>query len=66
MSPRSNNHSHSHGLPTGRPPGSDINVEAFKLTKKLFDKVMALDNSSFDTDEVDFEECVPFDFKHIS
>ena len=60
MSPRSDNHSHSHGPPTGRPPGSDINVKEFKLTKKLFDKVMAIDNSSFGTNEMDLEKHVPF------
>ena len=60
VSPKSNNNSNSNGLPTGRSPGSDINVKEFELTRELFDKVMALDNSSFDANKVDFEEHVPF------
>ena len=55
-----NNNSNSNNPPIGRPPGSDINVKEFELTRELFDKVMALDNSSFDANKVDFEEHVPF------
>ena len=64
VSPKSNNNSNSNGLPTGRSPGSDINVKEFELTKELFDKVMVFDNSSFDADEVDVEEHVPFHLSH--
>ena len=60
MSPKSNNSSNNNGPPTSCLPGSDINVEEFKITKELCDKVMALHNSSFDTNKVDFEEHVPF------
>ena len=59
MSPKSDNH--SHGPPTGRHPGYDIDVDEFEATKELFDKVMALEISLFDADEVDVEQHVPFD-----
>ena len=61
MSPNSDIHSNSNGPPTGCPPGSDINVDEIKLTKELFDKLMVLDNSSVDANEVNFEEHLPFD-----
>ena len=61
MSPKPDNNSNSNCPPTGHPPGSDINVKEFELTKELFDKVMVLDNSSFDANKVDLEEHVPFD-----
>ena len=60
VSPKSDKNGDSIGLSIGRPPGSDINGDEFELTKELFDKVMALDNSSFDTNENDCEEHVPF------
>ena len=43
-----------------RPPCSDINTNEFKVTKELFDEVMALDKSLFDANEVDVEQHVPF------
>ena len=61
MSPKSDKNGNSLGPSTERPPGSNINVEEFELTKGLFDKVMALDNSSFDADKVECEKHVPFD-----
>ena len=42
------------------PPGSDINVDEFKVTKKLFDKVMALDKSMLGINEDIVEQHVPF------
>ena len=66
MSPKSENRSNSHGPPTGRPPGSDVNVNEFEVTKELFDKVMALDKSMFDVDEDDVEQHVSFNSSHYS
>ena len=69
MSPIFDNHSNSNGSPTRSFPGSsrkdlsNINVEEFELTKKLFDKVMELDDSLFDANEVDFEEHVPINLR---
>ena len=60
MSPKSDNHSHSHGPPTGRPLGSDIYVDEFKVTEELFGKVIALDKSMFDVNEDDVEQHVTF------
>ena len=71
MSPISNNPSNVNGQPSGRPPGNnngkvkqnmrDINVDAFDISKELFDQVMALDTGSIDAGEVDVEQHVPFD-----
>ena len=58
MSPKSDNH--SNGPPTGRPPGSDINVDEFKVTE-LFDKIMTLDKSMFSVEKDDVEQHIPFD-----
>ena len=44
VSPKSDNQSHSHGPPTGCLPGSDFDVDEFKMTKELLNKVMALDD----------------------
>ena len=62
VSPKSDNHSNINGPLTGRPPCSDIDVDVdkFEATNELFDKVMALDKSFFDVDEVDVEQNVPF------
>ena len=61
VSPNSDKNGDILGPSTEHLPGSDINVEELELTKELFNKVMALDTSSFDADKVDCEEHVPFD-----
>ena len=71
MSPISDNPRNVNSQPSGRPPGnnngkvkkkmSDINVDAFDISKELFDQVMALDTGSIDAGEVDVEQHVPFD-----
>jgi len=43
------------GAPTELPPGSDIDVDKFEVTKELFDKVTALDKSMLVVDEIDVE-----------
>ena len=58
VSPKSDGH--SHGPPTGRPPGSDINADEVEVIQELFDKVMVLDKSMFDVDEDDVDQYVPF------
>ena len=44
----------------------DVNVDEFDISKELFDQVMALDTGSFDADEVDVEQHVPFDSNHYA
>ena len=58
MSPKSK--SHSYDPCTRRPLGSDVNVDEFEVTKKLFDKVMALDKCMFNINDDDIEQHVPF------
>ena len=60
MSPKSDKNGNNYGPSTESSPGSDINVKEFELTKELFDKVMALNNTSFDANKVDWEEHVPY------
>ena len=59
MNPTSKNHSHS--SPSGCPLGSDIDVDEFKVTKELLDKVIAFGKSMFDVNEDDIKQHNPFD-----